>query len=152
MISTPFRSLNSLSIFPTSAFSFPYISCLRYFGAKTIWYLLCDKLFTHPLTRTSRAAFSWLPDHFYSSPGGSSFLLSVFYPPPVQLGGSCLFGDKKGKKAGRGIPPLRPFLPANVMVKKKDRETISLISSLHRERRKDFCSFAHKGDELIDFR
>ena len=110
MISTPFRSLNSLSIFPTSAFSFPYISCLRYFGAKTIWYLLCDKLFTHPLTRTSRAAFSWLPDHFYSSPGGSSFLLSVFYPPPVQLGGSCLFGDKKGTGRSQGVGRFRILL------------------------------------------
>ena len=48
MIVTPFLSHNVLSIFPISAFSFPYIACLRYLGANTIWYLHlhfeCDKL------------------------------------------------------------------------------------------------------------
>ena len=40
--------LSCLSIFPMSAFSFPYIAILLYFGANTMWYwhlhLLCDKL------------------------------------------------------------------------------------------------------------
>ena len=39
MISTPLRSLNVLSIFPTSTLIFPQITYRRYFGANTIWYL-----------------------------------------------------------------------------------------------------------------
>ena len=60
--STPLRSLKSLNIFPMSALIFPYITCLLYFGAKTIWYLqrhlLCDRLWTSSfLTKTSCVFF-----------------------------------------------------------------------------------------------
>lgn len=39
IISTFFTSHNFRSICPISVFIFPYISCLRYFGANTMWYL-----------------------------------------------------------------------------------------------------------------
>ena len=50
IISTFFLLHKSHRILSTSAFIRPYIICLLYFGAKTIWYLhlhvLCDKLIT----------------------------------------------------------------------------------------------------------
>ena len=48
IISTPLYSHNFLIILPISDFICPYITCLRYFGANTIWYLqfhlVCAKL------------------------------------------------------------------------------------------------------------
>lgn len=38
-ISTPFHSHNFLMICPMSPLLFPYITCLRYFRANTMWYL-----------------------------------------------------------------------------------------------------------------
>ena len=38
-ISTPFHSHNFLMICPMSPLFFPYITCLRYFRANTMWYL-----------------------------------------------------------------------------------------------------------------
>ncbi len=48
MIATPFLSHSVRSITPISFLSCPYITCLRYFGVNTMWYLqfalVCDRL------------------------------------------------------------------------------------------------------------
>ena len=54
-ISICLHSHNFRSIFPISAFIFPHIICLLYFGAKTIWYLqfhfICAKLSVSNFTK-----------------------------------------------------------------------------------------------------
>ena len=104
IISTSFLSHNSLRIFPISAFISPYIACLLYFGANTIWYLhlqlLCDKLFTSFMTWPPVVLVVWSPNHFYFITGGLFFYYKIFYLPPVELGVfSCLFGANKKEPA-----------------------------------------------------
>ena len=86
IIFTFFCSHNCRRFFPMSAFICPYIICLQYFGANTIWYLQfhleCDKLwlssFWHPplLSRCGRQFYT------YYSVGGYFLLnLKIFIPP-----------------------------------------------------------------------
>ena len=66
MISIPFLRHNAPSICPTSALMSLYITCLRYFGAKTIWYLhshfVWAKLFVVSILGTSCVVFLWFAD------------------------------------------------------------------------------------------
>ncbi len=68
IIFIPFREHSSLSILPISFLNLPYIICLLYFGANTIWYLhlhlVCYKLF---LSRTSSFSNCACDYHNYTS-------------------------------------------------------------------------------------
>ena len=78
-------------IFPISTFMVPYIACLLYLGANTIWYLhlhlLCDKLCTSFIDSEPPIRYvMWLPDHHHSNTGGSFFFYKYFFAPPVNWG------------------------------------------------------------------
>ena len=73
-------------IFPISTFMVPYIACLLYLGANTIWYLhlhlLCDKLCTSFIDSEPPIRYvMWLPDHHHSNTGGSFFFYKYFLLP-----------------------------------------------------------------------
>ena len=77
-----FCSHSILSILPMSAFICPYITCLRYFGANTIWYLQfhleCDKLWLSVMTLSSFDFWCGRQTRFYYIIGGL-FYLKIFY-------------------------------------------------------------------------
>ena len=78
-------------IFPISTFMVPYIACLLYLGANTIWYLhlhlLCDKLCTSFIDSEPPIRYlMWLPDHHHSNTGGSFFFYKYFLCSPSKLG------------------------------------------------------------------
>ena len=69
-ISIPLRSHNSRNILPTSAFNFPYITCLLYFGANTIWYLQFHLgQFTRNYTQTTKRGLLTTNKGWVSSTG-----------------------------------------------------------------------------------
>ena len=90
-------------IFPISTFMVPYIACLLYLGANTIWYLhlhlLCDKLCTSFIDSEPPIRYlMWLPDHHHSNTGCSFFFYKYFLCSPSKLGVlSCLFGANKNR-------------------------------------------------------
>lgn len=108
--SPPFRSHNFRIIFSISTINFPYMICLLYLRANTIWYLyfhlLCDKLFMSFIAMNLLFySWMWLLDLFHCIIGGSFHFYKFFYLSPVELGVlSCLFGAQK-----RGTTYIKPI-------------------------------------------
>ena len=97
IISIPFCWHNLLNISPISALISRYITCLRYFGANTMWYwhlhFVCSKLFMSfsVMEKTSSIFFVRLADLNFNLSGSSFFVhsLSFFIPTGIASGCFC---------------------------------------------------------------
>ena len=83
IISIPFCWHNLLSISPMSALISRYITCLRYFGANTMWYshlhFVSSKLFLSfsVMEKNSSIFLVWLADLNFNLSGSSFFVLTL---------------------------------------------------------------------------
>ena len=130
IISTPLYSHNFLIILPISDFICPYITCLRYFGANTIWYLqfhlVCAKL-----SVSSFFFNTGIPPLILCDVVGKPSLLylrrfifsthrhSLFGATGIARG--CLLQSKKGavKKAPQKSRLCRKVQPAKIFIEKR---------------------------------
>ena len=125
IISIPFCWHNLLSISPMSALISRYITCLRYFGANTMWYshlhFVSSKLFMSfsVMEKNSSIFLVWLADLNFNLSGSSFFVLtrSLF------LHWLCLWLSFTTQKAAHNR-----FLPAAV-------DSLSMISLIDFSRR-----------------